>query len=230
MHKCNYCGSTSSTLVKKQSAFLKAKLSGLDIQPPCCGTCFQRIRHSKCTSVITPTHLALESSLKELRGKIGNLSKKSNINDIVRVMGAVYSVERLQVDLEREFKAKALEVQQLADKISSISSSLQNSKSQIGHLLSVSYENCRRIANAVISDKKIRTAVFDRDGGKCVKCGSSELLSVDHIKPVVKGGGNDLGNFQTLCLPCNLQKGSKYNPEINRTKVGALDYALRPRV
>jgi hypothetical protein len=51
--------------------------------------------------------------------------------------------------------------------------------------------------------------IFDRDGGCCVQCGSSEYLSVDHIIPITAGGQNSLSNFQTLCRSCNSRKGVK---------------------
>lgn len=33
---------------------------------------------------------------------------------------------------------------------------------------------------------------------------------VDHVKPVAKGGTNDISNIQILCATCNQVKGSKY--------------------
>lgn len=51
--------------------------------------------------------------------------------------------------------------------------------------------------------------VFARDGNKCVQCNTKHLLSVDHIIPVVKGGGNNIENLQTLCKSCNSRKGLK---------------------
>lgn len=53
--------------------------------------------------------------------------------------------------------------------------------------------------------------VFSADGYRCVRCGSQDDLTVDHITPVSAGGGNDLSNLQTLCRPCNSKKGAKIN-------------------
>ncbi len=52
-----------------------------------------------------------------------------------------------------------------------------------------------------------RSAIFARDGMKCLKCGSEESLSLDHIRPLVAGGTNDDENLQTLCKRCNSSKG-----------------------
>ncbi len=55
--------------------------------------------------------------------------------------------------------------------------------------------------------KELRQAVFDRDGGRCLKCGTNEGLSLDHIKPLADGGTNEECNLQTLCKSCNSSKG-----------------------
>lgn len=54
-----------------------------------------------------------------------------------------------------------------------------------------------------------RLMVYKRDGYKCVSCGTSDDLSIDHIHPVSLGGSNDTENLQTMCMPCNIRKGAK---------------------
>ncbi len=56
---------------------------------------------------------------------------------------------------------------------------------------------------------KIRQIVFERDLYRCVSCATHLQLSVDHIIPESLGGSSDIDNLQTLCLPCNLNKGQK---------------------
>lgn len=59
-----------------------------------------------------------------------------------------------------------------------------------------------------ISDK-VRRQVYERDGWKCVRCGTGDDLTVDHVQPHSKGGLSSLSNYQTLCKPCNLAKSDQ---------------------
>jgi 5-methylcytosine-specific restriction endonuclease McrA len=54
---------------------------------------------------------------------------------------------------------------------------------------------------------KVKNGVWQRDGGKCQKCGGRENLEFDHIIPVSKGGSSTERNVQLLCEHCNRSKG-----------------------
>ena len=72
------------------------------------------------------------------------------------------------------------------------------------------FENMERIPSARrdrIPDS-VRLFVWQRDEGKCVRCGSVEKLEFDHIIPIVKGGANTERNIQLLCESCNRAKGA----------------------
>ena len=58
----------------------------------------------------------------------------------------------------------------------------------------------------------MRFEVFKRDKFTCQYCGRTVpevILHVDHIKPVAKGGKNDIMNLITSCSDCNLGKGAR---------------------
>ena len=80
--------------------------------------------------------------------------------------------------------------------------------------------------------------ILKRDLYKCSLCGASPSnnphvdLEIDHIKPVSKGGTNDISNLWTLCKSCNLAKGTQYDMavllEVNKRKI-ILDNIKRER-
>lgn len=57
--------------------------------------------------------------------------------------------------------------------------------------------------------RELVDAVYRRDGGRCVYCGSTENLQIDHIIPFSKGGATTIENLQLLCQKCNLEKSNK---------------------
>lgn len=54
--------------------------------------------------------------------------------------------------------------------------------------------------------EEMRKTVIQRDGGRCVECGSSKRICVDHIIPESKGGLTVESNLQAMCRPCNSEK------------------------
>ena len=54
-----------------------------------------------------------------------------------------------------------------------------------------------------------RQRIFKRDGFKCSYCGISKNLTIDHILPKSRGGGNTWLNLTTCCKNCNRIKDNK---------------------
>lgn len=57
-----------------------------------------------------------------------------------------------------------------------------------------------------------RANVFTRDNHRCQYCGKQFLkshLTLDHVVPVVQGGGKSWENIVTACKPCNQRKGGR---------------------
>lgn len=73
-----------------------------------------------------------------------------------------------------------------------------------------------------------RTNVFIRDQHRCQYCGNRFLksqLTLDHVIPVVQGGGKSWENIVTACKPCNQKKGGR-TP--NQAKMNLVRAAFRP--
>lgn len=54
-----------------------------------------------------------------------------------------------------------------------------------------------------------RARIMARDGNKCVTCGTTEKLTIDHIHPRSRGGGTEDENLQVLCRSCNSSKNNR---------------------
>lgn len=55
----------------------------------------------------------------------------------------------------------------------------------------------------------VKSAVWQRDGGKCTQCGAGHYLEYDHVIPLSLGGATSVTNLQILCRQCNLAKGAR---------------------
>lgn len=55
----------------------------------------------------------------------------------------------------------------------------------------------------------VRALVYERDEYRCVECGATEGLTLDHIYPWSLGGTDTVDNLRVLCRPCNSSKGAR---------------------
>jgi hypothetical protein len=77
------------------------------------------------------------------------------------------------------------------------------------------------VANPVVGDLRyseigrphipveVRREVMERDGHRCLECGATDQLSLDHIVPYSHGGPDTVENLRVLCRPCNSRKGNR---------------------
>jgi 5-methylcytosine-specific restriction endonuclease McrA len=76
--------------------------------------------------------------------------------------------------------------------------------------------NYARRRGATPAEKIPREAIWIRDRGLCGDCGVFCPFDggwhMDHIVPIVKGGGHTWGNVRVTCPPCNLRKHDKLPP------------------
>jgi hypothetical protein len=72
-------------------------------------------------------------------------------------------------------------------------------------------QNSVSISSDHISGLRRKAPILDRDGYKCLKCGTTKWLVIDHVLPRSKGGSSNPINLQTLCFTCNAKKGDEYH-------------------
>ncbi len=68
-----------------------------------------------------------------------------------------------------------------------------------------------------IDRRNIRPHIFERDGNRCVYCGATERLSIDHKVPLSKGGTSETRNLVTACHSCNSAKGNMPEGKFRRS-------------
>jgi 5-methylcytosine-specific restriction endonuclease McrA len=67
-----------------------------------------------------------------------------------------------------------------------------------------------------MTNKTIKN-IMERDGARCVICGRTDNLTIDHRIPIITNGNgfmmingdNDESNLQIMCKTCNQKKGKK---------------------
>jgi CRISPR/Cas system Type II protein with McrA/HNH and RuvC-like nuclease domain len=68
-----------------------------------------------------------------------------------------------------------------------------------------------------------RNRIYRRDSYQCVYCGSRKELTLDHVLPKSRGGGNDWDNLVTSCAKCNIKKANR-TPEEAKMKMSHKPY------
>ena len=85
-----------------------------------------------------------------------------------------------------------------------------------------------RYQNQEIIEEGLWSATTRVVGYRCKKCRREiplDILEVDHIIPVSKGGKDNPANLQLLCPPCNKKKGARCKITVAKnTKI-----ALKPK-
>ena len=74
--------------------------------------------------------------------------------------------------------------------------------------------------------RKARLAALKRDGHRCVQCGSTTRLQVDHINGTA--AGHVIGNLRTLCEGCHRKVTAQQGKGYRRPKTEPPDPQPRP--
>ena len=72
-----------------------------------------------------------------------------------------------------------------------------------------------------------KVTACDRDGWKCVACGATNHLEMDHAVALMNGGSNDLTNLFTLCHDCHVEK-TRMDRSLKKHRVKLVQAAPAP--
>jgi len=70
--------------------------------------------------------------------------------------------------------------------------------------------------------KKLRFKLFKLQNGRCILCGKGmkkNKITLEHLQPRSKGGGDNLGNLGVAHGSCNSRKGNMSLAEWLRSKL-----------
>ena len=82
---------------------------------------------------------------------------------------------------------------------------------------------------------KKRDKVYQKYGGKCAYCGVILVKGwhIDHVKPLIYGGSNDLENLNPSCKDCNNYKChtdlEEYRVQLDRMLNDKLEYLFKSK-
>ena len=132
---------------------------------------------------------------------------------VVRWIGATFPNYRKEMkgapwgDLHREFNAASLSPDDLEEEVSRLMADkdVSNKRGIYSYVL----DRDERHLNIRRFDDSEKRGAYERQGGKCAKCGKECAYAdaqADHIRPWSKGGKTAPENCQVLCADCNRRK------------------------
>ena len=63
---------------------------------------------------------------------------------------------------------------------------------------------------AAEAKRQWRQEIKQKYNNRCVYCGSTDNLTIDHVKPKIRGGRDEARNLVCACQHCNHAKGSQH--------------------
>jgi hypothetical protein len=204
---CSYCGMEESESVGMVKARSRERLeihSGRKIGV-ICGGCFNHLVKSINRSVVAETSGSVKKVLKSIL--LVKIKPDGECIDAATSALIYANQKERALDVETEFLLER--IKQLQSEVAEIRKLKVQVQRHVSQAIYKTYEHRRKVADAEIKNDRLRIIVFSKDNFRCVSCGSEENLSVDHIRPVLKGGSSEINNLQTLCKSCNSRKGAK---------------------
>jgi hypothetical protein len=85
----------------------------------------------------------------------------------------------------------------------------QTNEGRLIRRLSNINRKCAKVTTCSPGIKEHIQDLFSNPSKKCCYCGTTENLSVEHVRPLSRGGTHTEDNVDLACLSCNISKGNK---------------------
>ena len=199
MLSCKFCGVACHQPLAKKHLRLYFNWNDLQPQYAVCNKCLTgKERPSSKNNLYAFSKVFAKAELMEL----------AESKDYDGYLKYVKKIESSIQQNEALIKKCIDDIKNASERLNTLKEVLSYTVAESENYKELHYEHARAVSFYEVS--KHKKEVFKRDGNKCVFCGSTRRLEIDHIKPVLLGGGNEIENLQVLCKSCNCRKGAKY--------------------
>jgi 5-methylcytosine-specific restriction endonuclease McrA len=152
----------------------------------------------------------MQKQLRQVKMELGNkirVAKSQRPHRARKKDGAVMVLASLVSDLGSSHKIR--DYQYVVLNLNNLLDACEKRKIQIEMWIGQNKLNIRNESSVRLPiPEEVQIFVWNRDGGRCVKCGNQENLEFDHIIPISKGGSNTARNIQLLCETHNREKSN----------------------
>lgn len=158
---------------------------------------------SETKKQITPTQINvnflmsddLEAKLEEIKALLGSKGVGISLADLINTM-ATLTLEKLK---ENKFGKKWVNL----DKSRGLNQETFQNTRIMNNSLNTKIMNVHKYKNKRYLSKQLKSEIWHRDRGQCVKCHSKTYLNYDHKQPLALGGETSAVNLRLLCFNCN---------------------------
>lgn len=147
--------------------------------------------HESCLESIQDKALKAEEELRELQSKLSGFELEIEKREGIRFkIISIFS----KPDVDSTEIEKAIQV-------------VHNNIAHLSSVLSSIYSRLASLYDFFLTyppdwDER-KNEVISRDGENCVECEGRRHLHLHHIKPLSKGGSNEISNLELLCEDCH---------------------------
>ena len=171
-----------------------------------------------------PVYKYTPSNYNKIKHDIEQSRIKNNLRNSNNYYKNKKEIDKKHADYKKKYPEKIkLQRQKYFKTESYIIAQRRYEKSDKGRLSKQMRHHANKTLGIINSDLwKIKCEILNNQCQLCKAYMSNNLVSVDHIIPVVKGGTHEISNLQPLCKSCNSRKGSKSMEEMEKiyTKYG----------